>query len=181
MIVLDWEKEGVDFWKNNRANAAVRRALRMAGSSAVKAMRAASSREIRAKKKFKVAAVNKALKLVYPPASATIDGMEWRLNATAMTTPVSAFSFRQTAKGVTARINKGKLSKIPSAFVLRLDSGHVGVFVREGKGRLPIKEAFTTKITDVFRDNGMTDGVERRAIEVFNSAFSRLLALELKK
>lgn len=48
-------------------------------------------------------------------------------------------------------------------------------------GSLPFRELFTTRISDVFGDNGMVPAVHQRAQNMFSSSFSRLLPLEIGK
>lgn len=56
---------------------------------------------------------------------------------------------RQTRKGVTVRVGKSR-KLIKSAFIATMQSGHVGVFTRKGKARLPIKELYTIAIPEAF-------------------------------
>ena len=143
-------------------------------------MRVESSRGVRAKKRMKVAAVNKALPLTFP-GSKDISRLAWRMDVSGALVPVSAFPHRQTRKGVSVAINVGKRVLIRSAFVATLRSGHEGVFLRKGKARLPIKEAFTTRVSDVFNDGGFIMLVQSRTRTTFRTAFERLLPLELGK
>lgn len=41
---------------------------------------------------------------------------------------------------ITATVRKGKGGAIPHGFVAQMESGHIGVFTRVGKSRLPIRE-----------------------------------------
>lgn len=67
--------------------------------------------------------------------------------------PLSAFGARGQypsrgkGRGVTA---KTKTGRYPHAFLARLKSGHLGVFARVGKSRLPIRELFVVSIAHVF-------------------------------
>jgi hypothetical protein len=51
--------------------------------------------------------------------------------------------------GVTAKLPSGA-GRYPNAFVAQMQSGHVGVFARAGKSRLPIRELFGPSIVGVF-------------------------------
>ncbi len=54
---------------------------------------------------------------------------------------------RGKGRGVTARTATGRY---PTAFIATMPTGHVGVFQRKNKGRLPIKELFGASIGHVF-------------------------------
>lgn len=144
-------------------------------------MKAESSRLVRARKKFKVAKVNQSLPLTFPSAGAPIHRLVWRMDVSGQTMPLSAFPARQTRKGVVVQVNAGSPKLFKSAFLATMKSGHTGVFYRQGAARLPIDEAFSTRISDVFHDEGMIPAVQARAQSVFASAFARLLPQELKR
>lgn len=146
------------------------RAARLAGSSALRAMRAEASRLIRERKAMKLSAVRDALDVLFPSASGEL---VWALRAKAKPMPVIAFNARQTRRGVSVEINVGKRSLIRGAFIATMKSGHTGVFYRQGKARLPIEEAYTSRISDVLND--VAPEVAKRGVEVFQSTFSRLL------
>lgn len=154
------------------------RALKRAGSEAIRGMRAEANRQIRSKKRFKVAFLNKAMKLNYPQGS-EISELAWRMDVSGAAVPLSAFTVKQTASGVTAMLGPGKTTKLKSAFLATMDSGHTGVFFRTSKSRLPIDQAFTTGPAAVIQAPGILEAVQDRAGAVFNTAFARLIKLEL--
>jgi hypothetical protein len=55
---------------------------------------------------------------------------------------------RQTKRGVTANTGQGR-QLYPSAFIARMQSGHVGVFKRKGTPRLPIAELHGASVASV--------------------------------
>lgn len=152
------------------------RAARRAGSSAIRAARTQASREVRARKSLKASKVNKALRIRMPSGPQTLDSLEWRLVIDGRPLPVSAYPYRQTSRGVSVRVNKGSSKLIKSAFVATMKSGHTGVFRREGKDRLKIKELFTTRVTDLFTEPGPVSRITERAGTVFGSTFARNLS-----
>lgn len=159
---------------------ALLRVLTRAGGEAIKAMRVASSRSVRQRKRFKVARVNAALPIFYPRKKGTIEDLAWTMKVQGKPVPVADFGPRQSRKGVTVGINAGKRVLIKGAFIARMKNGHVGVFQRAFRGapRTPIREAFTTRISDVFKDNGMVPAVQARTQTVFARAFERLMRME---
>lgn len=174
-ITIHVDTSGLVPWRT-RLDEATRRAAQMAGSSAIRAMRAEGSRRIRERKAMKVGHIGKALTIVYPTSK---EQLIWKVRASGNIVPVAAFPHRQTKRGVSVEINKGSRSFIRSAFVATLKSGHEGVFRRTGKARLPIKEAFTTRVADAFRD--ALPAVTERGRAVFTSTFTRVLPLETAK
>lgn len=162
---------------------AVTRAARKAGSSAIRVVRVESGRAVRARKRLRVRTVNAALKVSKaPPAGTPLASLEWRMSAADKGTRVIDYARpRQGPIGVTVGINVGSRALIKSAFIATMKSGHVGVFKREGAARLPIKELFTSRVTDVLRDSGTLPAIEARGAAEFTSTFDRVLPMELKK
>lgn len=160
---------------------ALMRAARKSGGDAIRFLKRGSNKLIRSRKRFRVARVNSALPLVFPRGSNSLETLEWRMNVSGAPVPVADFAHRQTRKGVTASINAGKRSLIPGAFIATMRSGHTGVFIRKGKARLPIRETFTTRVSDVFNDAGFIDYLQAGAQARFSASFERLLPLELSK
>jgi hypothetical protein len=150
----------------------VLRAATRGGSSAIRAARTQASREVRARKALKASKVARALELRFPSGT---QSLEWHLDVDGVAMPLTAYPFRQVADGVSVRVNRGAPKLLKSAFVATMRSGHVGIFRRTGAERLPIKELFTTRVTDVFDDSGMVDRVFARAGAVFASTFRRNL------
>jgi len=76
-----------------------------------------------------------------------------RIIATGKRVPLTRFNAKQLKQlkrgGVTYK-GKGGRKKIPGAFIARMPSGHVGVFTRQSKKRLPIYEKFGPSIPHVF-------------------------------
>lgn len=80
---------------------------------------------------------------------------------------------RGRGRGVSYQLPGGR-NIIPNAFITTVGSGHRGVFVRVGKGRLPIRELFGPSVGRVFikfRDIGVA-----KAQETFASNFEHELA-----
>lgn len=73
-----------------------------------------------------------------------------RLSASLTRLPLSKFTPKSTGRGVTYKIGRGGRSRLEHAFLATMASGHVGVFLRAGKKRLPIQEKFGPSIGLVF-------------------------------
>lgn len=155
-------------------------AVRKAGGDALRKMRTTSTQTIRFRKRMKLKAINDALVLTFPKTK-ELDAMLWRMDVKGTRVPVSAFAPRQRASGVSIAINQGKRKVIKHAFIARMRSGHVGVWQRDGRGRLPIHELYTTRVADIFTDAGMIPAVTLQTLRAFDQTFDRVLPLELAR
>lgn len=157
----------------DRQTPRIERSLRRAGSDALRAMRKTGSDAVRAKKKFKLKQVQSAFQLSFPSEGTKIEDLEWRLTVRSIPTPLGAFPARQTRKGVKVTVNTGSPKLFPGAFIATMKSGHRGVFYRLGKQRLPIDEAFSTRVSDVFQDAAVIPEIMRVARSAFHRTFVR--------
>ena len=178
-LKLEWDTRALSAFSH--LNRPVFKALSKAGGDAIRAYRVDANRYARSRKKLKVARVNKALTLRFPRGAREIDELVWNLDVRALPVPLADYPSRQNRKGVRVQVNVGSTKLIKSAFIATMRSGHRGVFVREGLGRLPIRELFSTRVDQVLQDNGAIPGLEDRAQRVFASSYARLLPLELAK
>lgn len=160
--------------------APIMRAALRAGSDAIRAGRAESVRKVRERRAMKAGAVRDAITLQYP-TSGEGGALLWSINVSSAPARVADYPYRQTRQGVSVQIKTSGRSVIRGAFVATMRSGHKGVFLREGKARLPITEVFTTRVSDVFRDPGFVDGVLERTKAVFRSSYERNLAIVVGK
>ena len=191
-IEFVWDSRDLAIWRGGKVDKALADALKKAGGDAARAMKVESSRGVRSRKRMKVAFVNRSLPLEFPK-SKEIARLAWRMDVSGALVPVVALPHRQTGKGVMVQINVGASKLIKGAFLATMASGHKGVFQRygprriamkgrsKGKMRQAIREAFTTRVSDVFLDAGFIPKVQARTQAVFSSSFARLLPMELGK
>jgi hypothetical protein len=157
------------------------RALRKAGSTALRDMLSELSKRVRTRKRIRVGAIRQALKL-RRAGGTRIEDLEWAIDVTGKALRVADYpGFRQTKRGVTVQINRGKRSLIEGAFVAKMRSGHRGVFVRRGRRRLPIDEKFASRVIDAVSHRGETDAILDRGRTSLVSTFVRVLPGELAK
>lgn len=179
-----WDSKQLGAWRGSRVEKAVARALSKAGGKAIRSMKVASSQNVRQRKRLSVKRVNSSLPLSFPKGAASnINSLVWTMRVSGKSMPVVDYPHRQVRKGVSVVINVGKRKVIESAFVATMRSGHTGVFRRafSGAPRLPIEELFSSRVSDVFRDNGFIPAVQGRAQSVFASEFERLLPIEIAR
>jgi len=167
------------------------RAVFRAGGDALRALRAEAVRKVRESRAIRAGAVRDAMFLSFPPSGA--ENPTWRMYVSGRPLKVSAYPYRQTAAGVSVLIKTGSRAVIRHAFVATMPrSGHEGVFMRTGRfntkpgrrgpvRREIIKELFTTRITDVFKDPGFAEDALGRAMAVFERSYLRNLQIAIEQ
>jgi len=90
--------------------------------------------------------------------------------------PVMAFQAQKTPSGVRVHIKRGSPKVIAHAFIVKLKSGHVGVFARgryaggrfvHQRPRLPITELFTVGVPQAFGSRLVIEALQRKVREKF--------------
>lgn len=195
-LTLEWDQGQLAFFRSRGLERVLKSTLSKAGGDAIRATKVDSGRVVRSKKNFKVSRVGKALPLSFPGSSREIEDLVWRMDVGGGVTPAIDFPHRQIGRkvtgprgrqsysdgGVMVQINTGAAKLFRGAFLATMKSGHTGIFFRTNKrGRLPIAEAYTTRVSDVFENVGMVPAVWARTQAVFSASFGRLLPLELAK
>ncbi len=80
---------------------------------------------------------------------------------------------RQTQKGVSVQVKKSRPRVvIRHAFIPKLKSGHIGVFWRRGKQRLPIDQRFGPRVPDIFSNDEVMKPILQKAQERLDKNFS---------
>ncbi len=179
-ITVKWDRSAMKPLETGPLKGALKRALRKAGATALRDMRSEASKRIRARKRIKSSYISKAMTLRRASGS-DINGMRWALDVSGTPVPLTAYPFRQTKKGVSVEVNRGKRTLLKGAFVATMRSGHKGIFKRRGKTRLPIKELLGSRPVDALLHEGEADGVAARGGKSFEATFTRVLPLEIGK
>lgn len=177
-LIVQWDRREIAHL--TALPAAVARAVRKAGATALRDVRSEASKRIRAHKRIKVAYITRAFRLRRNTAS-RIDDMSWALDVSGKAVPLVAYPHRQTKKGVSVEVNRGKRTLVKGAFIATLRSGHEGVFRRRTKARLPIFELLGSRPVDALLHKGEAEAVAMRGQQSFNTTFSRLLPIEIDK
>lgn len=79
---------------------------------------------------------------------------------------------RATAGGVRVEITKGKPVVRRHAFITQVGSGHIGVFERKGKKRLPIGEQTGPAAAQMFKKPEVMTATKRKIGEVWDKQFA---------
>lgn len=163
-----------------RLRGAIKRAIRKAGSTALRDMRSEASKRVRARLPIKPSYIHKALTMRKEEGH-DISEMSWSLVVSGEPVPLVAYPHRQTKKGVSAEVHRGRRVVIAGSFIATMKSGHKGVFKRIGSARLPIRELLGSRPVDALLNDGEADAVAERGHKSLRETFERVLLLEIGK
>lgn len=179
-ISVKWDRSEMAALETGPMKGALKRALRKAGATALRDMRSEASKRIRARKRIKISYITRALTL-RRPSGGDIAGMEWAIDVSGEAVPLVAYPHRQTKKGVSVEVNRGKRTLVKGSFKATMKSGHKGVYRRRGTQRLPIDELRGSRPVDALLHEGEADAVAERGGRSFSATFARVLPLDLGK
>ena len=184
-LTFTWNRKQLGVFKGRRVETAAVMALRKAGGDAIRAARAESKRGVRTRTRIRAGYLSdKALPLAFPSgrSSSLRDGtLAWRMDVSGKEVPLGEYPRRQTRRGVSVEVQRGKRVLLTSAFLAKAKTGRLGVFLRPTTKRYPMGHRLGPSVADNMADGRVPDAALRRAIHVMDSAFTRLLPLELAK
>ena len=178
-ISVKWDRSQIGALETGPMKGALKRALRKAGATALRDMRSEASKRIRERKRIKPSYIRRAMTL--ERKGGDVADMSWSLKVSGEPVPLVAYPHRQTKKGVSVEVNRGKRTLVKSSFKATMASGHKGVFQRTGKSRLPIREIRGSRPVDALLHKGEADAVAARGGKSFEATFQRVLPLEIGK
>ena len=186
----EFSKEELAALKASRIKPGISRAMKRAAATSIRTMKSEASKRIRKRKRIKVKAVNKAIKVDYNKGR-EIEDMNWGLRIRGDTFRLVDYPHRQIKKGVSASVNKGKRTVVKGAFIATMPKprkkgggfgkAHVGVFKRVGPARLKIRELLASRPVDALLHEGEADAISAKGRGSFFDTMDRLLAAELDK
>src|SRR5689334_21043309 len=179
-INVKWDRSEIAALETGPLKAALKRALRKAGATALRDMRSEASKRIRTRKAIRPKYIRRALTLRRAKGS-DIASMEWAVDVSGEPVPLIAYPHRQTKKGVSVEVNRGKRTLVKGSFAATMRSGHEGVFRRRGRGRLPINELLGSRPVDALLHEGEAQAVAEHGSQSFAATFVRVLPLEVGK
>ena len=188
--------EGVEEARATMDHKKVERAARMALNDSARTARTEAGKELRKKWNITASRVNKELKNL---SFARVGNLAAIIEAKGR--PISLVHFgakevksfrggvrvttgRQSkmmkrssqARGVTVRIEKGKSTHLPNAFIATMRSGYTGVFQRWGTaGRLPVENKTSITIPSMYDQPKVQTATIRAAIKRWNERFQHHL------
>lgn len=179
-ISATFDKSGLFAIEPGAVKRAMIRALRKAGATGQRDMRSEANKRIRARKRISSKYITRAMKLRRSGGSDP-SAMSWALELSGDPVPLIAYPHRQTKKGVSVEVNRGKRTVVRGSFVATMVSGHEGVFRRRGPQRLPIQELLGSRPVDALLHEGEAEAVGARGARSLAATFARLLPIELGK
>lgn len=144
-------------------------ALNRAASSA----KTAAGRKVRERYTIKAKDVNAAFKIVTKPSAGSLEAV---LRAKTGSLPLINFQTKPSAPpgkkqprgGVKVGVLKGQRKSLEHAFVAKVGAGgHVGVFERSTRRRLPIKELFGPPIPEMLNAEEVRKDLEQTFSDTF--------------
>lgn len=178
-ISVKFDRSGIARLERGPLKGALKRALRKAGATAQRDMRSEASKRIRTRKRIKSSVISRAMTL--RRTGGDVSDMSWSLDVSGEAVPLIAYPNRQTKRGVSVEVNRGKRTLVKGSFVATMKSGHKGIFRRRGSARLPIEELRGSRPVDALLHAGEAQGVADRGGKSFADTFSRVLPLEIGK
>lgn len=193
-ISVKWDRSGMAALETGPFKAAVKRALRKSGATALRDMRSEAVKRIRARKAIRPKYISRAITLSRPKGG-DISAMEWAVRFSGDPVPLIAFPHRATKArrlgqrrqgpvdqgGVVVEVNRGKRTLVRGAFIATMDNGHEGIFKRRGAKRNPIFQLLGSRPVDALLHEGEAEGIAARGSGSFSATFERLLPLEIAK
>lgn len=184
-IVFEWDSKELSVWRGSAIEAALTRALRLAGNQAIRTLRKGATTHALGKKALRRTAFEEDQALRLPTRAEAIRDLVWTLYVRGKPAPAAKFPHVDTRRlstraGVLVQFGPGQRRRLRSAFEVQLKSGHVGIFQRTGKRPLPIEEVFSSRLPkDYGKDVMLTygDPTYRKLQQIFEHK----LKLELDK
>lgn len=173
--------EGIDKALKSYKPRIVHRAVKSSLNKVAKKGATTASSEIRKTYAIKKKDINrKAMSIV----KARMGGASMTSEIRVIGRPLSLamFKARQTRRGVNVTIKKGQgRTKLDHHFIARMRSGHLGVFKRLGKARLPIAEPRMISVPSMFGGDNVLPKVKDRILKEWPRVFEHELKFYLSK
>ncbi|MEN6374596.1 MAG: phage tail protein [Smithella sp.] len=200
-VKIDGLKEALDSLDTRKLNAAVSSALNKVAAQA----KTAASKKIRETYNIPASELSRCLRVA---SKASGDNLKTTIIGTGKGSALSKFGakqegvvankkgFRYTRKAtkgtkgnryggiVTVEVTRGKRKKVsgkPKSFLAKMETGHIGVFAREGEKRLPIKELIGPGIATLLGSHKVFETVEKVVDDKFQSIFDHEVEYRSKK
>ena len=182
MIKAQWDERQLGAVLSGLSPVPLKRALRKAGTTALRDMKSETSKRARKRKRLKASQVKSVIDDAKPRGTTPIRSMRWRMSMRGQAVPLISYPHRQLKRGVSVSVNRGKRTRVRSAFIARTRSGRKQILRREpGAKRLPILMLLGSRPVDAMLHAGEPDAVLVRGRNSFGRAWLRLLPMELEK
>jgi hypothetical protein len=180
-LEFTWDSRDLEVFRGGKMESAVVRAFRLAGNQAARSLRKDEIAFARSRKSLQEQVIVEDQSLSLPSSKTHLSDLVWRIWVRGRPVPVSKFPHSMSGLGTIVTFGgSGGTQLIASAFVARMRSGHMGVFRRTGKARLPIQELFSSRLPRKFGDEVMVTYGDK-TYRKLESAFGRGLTREVAK
>lgn len=179
---ITWESSSAAWLKEKRLQRALMAALKKAGGDGIRAARAEAKRRTRERVRIRAGYLaDKALPLTFPRGATTVEGLEWVMRVSGRPVPLGEYPRRQTRKGVSVEVVKGRRMLIQHAFLATAKTGRKAVFLRPSSARYPMGHRLGLGVADSMKDGLTPTAALQLGLARMNSAFARLFPIELGK
>lgn len=180
-LEFTWDSRDLDVFRGGKIESAIARALRLGGNQAARSLKKDETDLALSRKHLQRQVIEEDQSLSLPGRKVAISDLVWRIWVKGKPVPVAKFPHTQSGLGTIVTFGgSGGTKLISSAFVARMKSGHVGVYHRRGKGRLPIDEMFSSRLPRKFGNEVMLT-LGDKTYRKLESAFERGLNREVAK
>lgn len=180
-IKFQWDSKELAALTGRGIERAIVRALKMAGRDALRATRAEAKRGVRSRVRIRAGYLaDRALPLAFARGE-RLDGLVWTLGVSGREVPLGEYPRRQTKRGVSVEVQRGRRAVIQSAFLAKGKGARERVFLRPGKARYPMGHRLGPSVADSMADGRVPRSALNRGSTVLGAAFRRLLPIELDK
>lgn len=178
-VVFEWSSTGIEAFERRRVRLAVVRAMKKAGGDAIRAVRAQAKRGTRERVRLRAGYLaDKAFPLAFPSGT-SLESLAWRMDVSGREVPLGEYPRRQVKRGVSVEVQRGRRAVIESAFLAKGRASREGVFLRPTEKRYPMGHRLGPSVADSMADGRVPGAALERGAQVLESAFYRLLKLEL--
>jgi hypothetical protein len=150
-LKINWDSKDLKVWRGGEIEKKILAALRVAGNLTLKKLKKSSVEYVLGRKLLKKEVVVGGITTI-GTKKRSISELVWVEEVDSKNMPLFKFPHIATALGIGVNVNKGRgMSEIRGSFLARMKSGHIGIFRR--KGNNSIRELFSSKLSDVARDD----------------------------
>lgn len=180
-LIVSWDAKSLQVLRTAAVERAIFRALKKAGGDALRALRAEAKRKTRERIAIRAGYLAASAFPLRYATGKTVSELAWTMKVSGRAVPLGEYPRRQTKKGVSVEVQRGKRAQIRGAFLAKARTGRQNVFLRPSRLRYPMGHRLGLSVADAMADREIPAAALERAGSVFSSAFHRLLPLELGK
>lgn len=180
-FVVQWDPKTLIGIKSRTIEKAVLRALKKAGRDALLRLRAEAKRRTRARIRIRAGYLAASAFRLRFAQGRTVEDLAWVMDVSGREVPLGEYPRRQTKKGVSVEVQRGRRVLLKGAFLAQAKSGRQSVFLRPSKLRYPMGHRLGLSVADSMADGQTPRFALESAGAVLGASFTRLFPIELGK